>query len=60
MGNTSFFWKQVAAVVISSIWAFAFTYGMLWLINKITKVRVSEAHESTGLDASLHGEQAYL
>ncbi len=59
-GNASFFWKQVVAVVVSSVWAFGFTYGMLKLINVMTPVRVEEAHESTGLDESLHGEQAYL
>lgn len=59
-GNVSFFGKQVAAVVISSIWAFGFTYGMLWIINKFTPVRVSEVHELNGLDASLHEEQAYI
>jgi Amt family ammonium transporter len=59
-GNSSFFFKQLAAVVISSVWAFLFTYVMLWLIDKITPVRVEEAHEETGLDESLHGETAYL
>jgi ammonia channel protein AmtB len=33
---------------------------MLWLINKITPVRVTEGSESDGLDSSLHGETAYL
>jgi ammonium transporter, Amt family len=60
MGNVSFFMKQVAAVLVSSAWAFAFTYGMLWLINKITPVRVEDANELDGLDSSLHGENAYL
>jgi ammonium transporter, Amt family len=59
-GNTSFFGKQLAAVVISSVWAFGFTYGMLWIINKMTPVRVEEASEEIGLDEALHGEQAYL
>ncbi len=59
-GNVNFFWKQCVAVLLSSVWAFFFTYAMLWLINKITPVRVDEAHETDGLDASLHGETAYL
>src|SRR5438067_7847106 len=37
-GGSGFFWKQIEAVVLSSIWAFGFTYVMLWLINKITPV----------------------
>ena len=59
-GNVSFFVKQLVAVVVSSVWAFGFTYGMLWIINKITVVRVEEAQEHTGLDQSLLGETAYM
>ena len=53
-------WSQVVAVIGSSIWAFAFTIGMLWLIDRVTPVKVSEAHEEAGLDEALHGEVAYL
>jgi Amt family ammonium transporter len=59
-GNPAFFWKQCAAVLLSSVWAFGFTYAMLWLINKVTPVRVSAAEEESGLDEALHGETAYL
>jgi Amt family ammonium transporter len=58
-GGSAFFGKEVAAVAISSLYAFVFTYFMLWLINKVTVVRTSEEQEST-LDESLHGETAYL
>ncbi|HKK20868.1 MAG TPA: ammonium transporter, partial [candidate division Zixibacteria bacterium] len=58
-GGGDFFVKELVAVVASSIYAFAFTYAMLWIINKITKVRTSEAEETT-LDESLHGESAYV
>jgi Amt family ammonium transporter len=58
-GNATFFWKQIVAVLVSSVWAFGFTYGMLWIINLITPVRVKESAEELGLDESLHGEQAY-
>ncbi|RQV99510.1 ammonium transporter [bacterium] len=57
-GNTHFFMMQIVGVLISSVYAFAFTFGMLWLINKITKVKTSEAEEGE-LDAALHGETAY-
>lgn len=57
-GGTKFFTTQVLAVVGSSIYAFIFTFGMLWLINKVTPVRTSETEEGT-LDESLHGETAY-
>lgn len=59
-GNTDFFTVQIIAVVISSVWGFGFTYAMLWLINKITPVKVEKTEEELGLDSSLHGEQAYI
>jgi Amt family ammonium transporter len=59
-GNSAFFVKQCAAVLLSSAWAFGFTYAMLWLINRVTPVRVSAVEEETGLDEALHGESAYL
>jgi Amt family ammonium transporter len=59
-GNGAFFLKQLVAVAVSSVWAFAFTYGMLWLIDRVTPVKVDAAAEESGLDAALHGETAYL
>ncbi len=59
LGNVGFFGKQCAAVAISSVWAFAFTYGWLWIIDRITPVRVTSAAEVTGLDEVLQGEEAY-
>jgi Amt family ammonium transporter len=58
-GNVSFFLAEVGAVVLASVWAFVFTYVMLFLIDRISTVRVSEATEDAGLDAGLHGEEAY-
>ena len=58
-GGVGFFGKQIVAVIVSSIWAFAFTYGMLWVIDRITPVRVDESHEEKGLDEGQHGEEAY-
>ncbi len=59
-GHPAFFFKQIAAVLLSTAWAFIFTYGMLWLINHVTPVRVADAEEELGLDDALHGETAYL
>jgi ammonium transporter, Amt family len=59
-GNASFFAKQLIAIAVSSVWAFAFTYGMLWLIDRVTAVKVAQSAEETGLDAALHGESAYF
>jgi len=58
-GGSGFFIKQILAVVISSIYAFAFTWGMLWVINRITSVKLTKAEEEIGLDEILHGEHAY-
>lgn len=59
LGNSGFFFKQLLTVVGSSIYAFGFTFGMLWIINLITRVRTTANEEEQGLDASLHGETAY-
>ncbi|HCP90807.1 MAG TPA: hypothetical protein DIT76_01970 [Spartobacteria bacterium] len=59
-GNSSFFLKQLGAVLFSSGWAFVFTLGMLWIIDRITIVRVEDAHEELGLDEAIHGETAYV
>jgi ammonium transporter, Amt family len=58
-GNAGFFVKELVAVVVASAVAFVFTYGMLFVINKITPVRVSDEAEAAGLDTALHSEQAY-
>jgi ammonium transporter, Amt family len=58
-GNAAFFWKQVVAVLFSSVWAFVFTYGMLWLIDRVVPVKVKEGEEELGLDQTQHGEHAY-
>ena len=58
-GNAAFFWKQLLTVVGSSIYAFGFTFFMLFIINKITRVSTTEGEEELGLDDALHGESAY-
>ena len=57
-GGTDFFMKELIAVVVTSIYAFVFTYLMLVLINKITRVKVTAEEEEEGLDSSYHGESA--
>lgn len=59
-GNPHFFLVQLGAVTLSSLWAYCFTYGMLWAIDRVTPVKVDETQEAVGLDESLHGERAYL
>jgi ammonium transporter, Amt family len=57
-GDATFFFKQIAAAAGCSIYAFLFTYAMLWLIDRITSVRVGDEAEK-GLDEAMHGEMAY-
>ncbi len=59
-GDVTFFAKECAAAVFSSVWAFGLTLGMLWVIDRITPVKVQEDDESEGLDRTQHGEVAYL
>ncbi|HEV8125466.1 MAG TPA: ammonium transporter [Gemmatimonadales bacterium] len=59
-GDSSFFVKEVAAVIGAALYAFLFTYIMLAVINKFTAVKVTAADEEQGLDETLHGEKAYL
>ena len=58
-GGTTFFGLQLVAVGIICLWAFGFTYIMLWVIDKITPVRVPKEDQSN-LDELLHGETAYI
>jgi Amt family ammonium transporter len=58
-GNAAFFFKEAIAVLGASLYAFLFTYGMLWVINKFTPVKVMDKEEEEGLDEVLHGENAY-
>ena len=60
LGGSSFFMKECVAVVGAAAYAFLFTYIMLWIINKITPVKVTVEEEELGLDEALHGEKAYV
>jgi len=59
-GNVAFLGKQSVAAVGTAAYGFLFTLLMLWLINKITKVRVSDKEELAGLDLLEHGETDYI
>ena len=58
-GNQDFFMVQLAGLALACVWAFAFTYGMLMMIDKVTPVRVTDEAEAA-LDVTLHGESAYI
>lgn len=59
-GNVHQFLIQVAAVLITSVFTFVATFAILKGIDMFHPVRVTEEEELKGLDASLHGEEAYL
>jgi Amt family ammonium transporter len=58
-GNVAFFAKETISVIAGAAYAFVFTYIMLFLINKVTHVRVKSEDEDAGLDFAIHGEKAY-
>ena len=41
------------------IWTVVVTYVILKLISLVTKLRVKEDEEKTGLDTTSHGESSY-
>ena len=59
-GRGGFILTQTIVVAIVGLYCFLFTWAMLAAINMFVTVRVTKEEEETGLDASLHGELAYL
>lgn len=59
-GGFAFFNKELVAVLIAAAYAFVVSYAMLFLINKITPVRIDSKEQLTGVDEIMHGENAYL
>jgi len=57
-GGGAFFVKQLVAVTFASVWAFLFTYAMLWLINLVTPVKVEQDLQGDVDEVEL-GETAY-
>ncbi|HEX5145422.1 MAG TPA: ammonium transporter [Conexibacter sp.] len=57
-GGAAFFGKEVAAAAGTALYAGVFTWGMLWLIDRVLRVKVGD-HEVDALDEALHGEAAY-
>ena len=45
---------------MASVYAFLFSYAALAVINRVSPVRTAESEEELGLDASEHGEEAYI
>jgi Amt family ammonium transporter len=58
-GSGKLLFEQILANVVSMIYSFAVTFGIMMVLKKTIGVRVDGEHESTGLDLALHGETAY-
>lgn len=50
---------QVIGVVVAFVWGVSISYGMFWVLNRISQVRVSTKFEQRGLDISEHNEIGY-
>ncbi|MEU8586969.1 ammonium transporter [Streptomyces sp. NPDC048664] len=51
--------RQALAVAVVGAYAFAVTYGIGKLLDRVMGLRASEEEEYTGLDATVHAETAY-
>jgi Amt family ammonium transporter len=56
-GNPAFFFTQLKGLGIVIAYSFSASYGIFKLINWVMPMRVSEADEEMGLDASQHDEK---
>ncbi|EXX89523.1 ammonium transporter, partial [Paenibacillus darwinianus] len=54
-GGWSLLGVQALGLAVVSVWGFVLTAGFLWLIKRITPVRVSRDEELVGLDVAIHG-----
>ncbi|WP_199141400.1 ammonium transporter [Pedobacter sp. ASV12] len=56
-GNAEFFFIQLKGALIVIIFSFVVSFVIFKLVNLIQPIRVSEAEEEVGLDASQHDEK---
>lgn len=56
-GNPAFFFTQLKGLAIVVAYSFSVSYSIFKLINWVMPMRVSEADEEMGLDASQHNEK---
>ena len=58
-GSFKLFNAQIVSTIASIAFSFLGTILILYIIDKISGLRVSEFEEMQGLDISQHGENAY-
>jgi Amt family ammonium transporter len=59
-GGTDLFVGQIVAVIITLVYCFAMSYVIIFLVSKVTPVRLSEDEEAIGADIMEHGEPSYI
>ena len=59
-GNPAQVGIQAVAVLTAAVYSGAMSFVLLKLISLFVPLRASTADESTGLDVTMHGEEAYL
>ena len=58
-GNPALLGTQALSVLIAVVFSFVATWIILKVLDKIMGLRVSDERETSGLDATEHGEIAY-
>jgi Amt family ammonium transporter len=58
-GNPALLGKQAVGLLAAGVWTALLTLGILFVVDKLIGLRVSEDEEREGLDASEHGEAGY-
>ena len=58
-GSVDLFAGQIAAVIATVAFCFAASYGIIWVVSKFVRVRLSEEEEAIGADISELAEPSY-
>ena len=58
-GSADLFIGQIVAVIATLLFCFAMSYGLIWVISKFMRVRLTEEEETIGADISELGEPSY-
>ena len=58
-GGLELLGKQAIGAFAVMLYSFILAYAIGWIINKTMGFRISSAHESAGIDISVHAESAY-
>jgi Amt family ammonium transporter len=55
-GETGLFIANIKGVAAVAIYTALITFVLLKIVNRITPIRINQAHEEQGLDVAAHGE----